>query len=237
MPVYVYILIILALAATYGYFRGRKKNQWMCGWISRELEDVLKPRDKDYVNIGGTIGYNFTYKLRPPLTEAKGTYTLLPRQSILYFPISKLIARHDRFYMNIFVSWKLAGEGHIISEYYFKHMRTPIAGMNKMKRETAEIGGRRFILLWDKGSVSTPLKKLLESLPNPEILLHFCCYRDNNTFFLHLVPKSQASFGALLRAFYERMEGFTQKGVKANGNERDGEGDAPGDDQEDRQGS
>jgi len=63
---YIVPLIVLALVTTGGYFWGRKKNRWIGAWIARETEAALGPRDTEYVNIGGCIGYHFTYSLQPP---------------------------------------------------------------------------------------------------------------------------------------------------------------------------
>ena len=84
-------IIALAIAATGAYFFGRRKNKALAGIMSKEAEKVLHAKSTEYVNIGGSIGYNFTYKLPEPWTEAKGTMTFMPRQSLLYVPFSYLI--------------------------------------------------------------------------------------------------------------------------------------------------
>ena len=113
MEPYITPLILLALVTTGGYFWGRKKNRWIGAWIARETEAALQPRETEYVNIGGCIGYHLTYALAAPFREAKGTFALLPRHSLLYLPISFLIRRHDRFFLQLFTDERLPGEAHI----------------------------------------------------------------------------------------------------------------------------
>jgi hypothetical protein len=185
----IYLLIALAVATTIGYFNGRKTNRLLGALIGATSEKVLDPSETEYVNIGGTLGYNFTFKLTDPFTEAKGTFTLLPRHSILYLPLSFLITRHDRLYLNIFTGKKLMGEGHIIDSAYFPKMRVDIKGIEKLKRDTGRAGRKEFILLTDNPHLEQKLRALLAETEGTEDLLHFCCYSDNRTFFIHAVPK------------------------------------------------
>ncbi len=187
------LIIVLAIAIVFAYFRGRKKNAWIAGWIASETEQALNPTEQNYVNIGGTIGYNFKYKLKKPYTRAKGTFTLLPRQSLLYMPISLLISKHDRYYLNIFTKEKLLGEGHIISDDYFNRMRTTIKGIDKMDKKIIDVdNGKKFVLMWANYRLEKPLEVLLEKISCKDLLKHFCCYGDNKTFFVHMKPKKDA---------------------------------------------
>lgn len=217
---YIVPLIVLGLVSTLGYFRGRKKNRWISGWISREAEEVLKPRDTDYVNFGGTIGYNFIYKLTKPYREAKGSFTLLPRQSLLYMPISLLVSRHDKYFLQLYVDGKLAGEGHIIARSYLSKARNAVVGFSELHRRTAYQDGKAFELLWDRQGMDGRLEKLLENIRNPELLRHFCCYADNKNFFLYMQPKRE-QLGETLRSIYTGLKPFFLKGgpVDESGNE------------------
>ena len=58
-----FAIFALGVGATIQYFIGVKKNRWMGKSLSTQAEEILKPKDTDYVNIGGAIGYNFSYKL------------------------------------------------------------------------------------------------------------------------------------------------------------------------------
>ena len=211
MPHYLLPIIVLALITTLGYFRGRKKNRWIAGWIGKECEKALKPKKTEYVNIGGTIGYNFTYSLMHPLKNAKGTFTLLPRQSVLYFPISLLISRHDRFYLHIYASIRLLGEGHIIKESYLPKMRVKIAGIDSMKRDVMIRSNQRYVILWRQSVLEQPLKRLLNEFSYPEDVLHFCTYKDTKVFFLHMIPRKD-HIASHLKAFIKALDSFLSGG-------------------------
>jgi hypothetical protein len=186
---YIVPLIVLALCATAGYFWGRKKNRWIGAWIAREAEAALRPRDTEYVNIGGTIGHHFTYALPPPFREAKGTFTLLPRHSILYLPISLLIRGHDRLYLQLYTDERLPGEAHILREDYYRKDPERVTGAETMRRDRATVGGRAYVLLWRHPGQDRRLRRLLQQLEGcGETLLHFCCYPGHRNFYLYIAP-------------------------------------------------
>lgn len=209
MNPYIYLLIALAFATTLGYLAGREKNRKIGRMIGSAAEKVLQPAETEYINIGGALGHNFTFGMKSPYTEAKGTFTLLPRHSVLYLPFSLLISRHDRFYLHLFTEVDLLGEGHIIAEKYFPKMRVDIAGMERLKRERMSAGGCAFILLYDNPHLLKRLRLLLEEIAEPEAgdLLHFCCYRDNRNFFIHLIPRA-ATIEPLLKALFRQLPGM-----------------------------
>ncbi len=180
-------LVVLAIAATAQYYLGTKKNRFISSRISRDLEELLKPSSTNYVNIGGSIGYNFAFALSGNWSKAKGTMTLNARHSLLYLPLSLLLGVRDRFFMNIFTKKRLRGEAHLVESSYLR--RANIEGLESMSRMEAEAGGKRFTLLWKGADLSAELRGVLESLAEPERLRHFCSYPETKTFFMHLRPK------------------------------------------------
>lgn len=219
MEPYILPLIVLALVTTGGYFWGRKKNRWIGAWIAREVEAALGPRDTEYVNIGGCIGYHFTYALTAPFREAKGTFALLPRHSILYLPISFLIRRHDRFYLQLFTDERLPGEAHILQEGYYEKNKDQIAGVEAMRRDRVVMRGKGYVLLWRHAGLDRRLRRLLERLEVcGETPLHFCCYPGNRNFFLFIAPV-HGRLEPLLRATVEELKTWLTTGG----------GDGPGD--------
>ena len=186
----IYLLIAigaLGVGATIQYFIGVKKNKWLGKRITAQIEDILHPKESHYVNIGGAIGYNFTYKLREPWKDAKGTITFFPRHSLLYIPLSMLIGGSDRFFINIFTDKKLAGEGHIVEKSHLR--RAKIDAIQDMNREEIKTGGKTFILLWKQESIKKALLATLAKMPEQNNLTHFCCFAENKTFFLYLKPQ------------------------------------------------
>jgi hypothetical protein len=211
MDPYIFPLLGLALFTTLGYFRGRKKNAWIAGHIGKETEEVLRPHDTEYVNFGGTIGYNLVYKLKGPFREAKGTFTLLPRQSLLYLPISLLVSRHDRYYLQLFATGKLAGEGHIVAKPYFHKAKRNITGIEEMSSAEAFKDNKVYYLFWKEKGMEEKLRGFLERLENPKILLHFCCYAENKNFFFYLNPLVGKT-GVFLKSAVPGLKPFYTKG-------------------------
>ena len=190
----------LGIAATLRYFFGVKKNRWLGKKMSSQAESVFAPKDSEYVNIGGAIGYNFTYKLRDPWKEMKGTFTLFPRHSLIYMPISLLIGGADRFFANLYCEKKLAGEGHIVEARHFR--RAKIEGLESMRKQEVSKAGRTFVLLWRHGDLESALRRTLDQFPNPSILSHFCCFSETKSFFIYFKPKS-GEIEADLKAFVQ----------------------------------
>lgn len=207
-PLFISALVVLAVASTATYFLGTRKNRWLTASMSRQLEEALQPRSTNYVNIGGAIGYNFTYALKAPYTNAKGTMTLSPRHSLLYIPVSRLLGVGDRFFINVFTKKKLRGEAHIVDTRYLA--KANIAGAETMERRGVESHGKAFTLLWRRADLSATLLATLESLADPSTLRHFCAYPETGTFFIHLRPKAgsiEDSVRALSGHFSDYFEG------------------------------
>ena len=201
-------LVILAIVATASYFWGTKKNRWLAARLTKDFEEILHPSVSNYVNIGGSIGYNFTYSLPPPYTSAKGTITLSPRHSLLYLPISLLIGVRDRYFVNVFVKKKILGEGHLVAASYLK--KANIEGIDSMERRAMRINELEFVALWRGIDLSKELEDLLSALPDPARLRHFCAYPDTKTFFVHGTP-GKDGLKANLEAVMQRVPAFVVK--------------------------
>jgi hypothetical protein len=207
-PYLITAIVALAVASTGWYFFGSKKNKFIAASMSRDLEEILNPRTTNYVNIGGVIGYNFSYALTAPFTNAKGTMTLSPRHSLLYLPVSMVLGVRDRFYINVFTKKKLRGEGHLVETRYMP--RAAIEGRESMKSKQVQKTGKNFTLLWRGEDLSGDLEKILEALPDPLYMRHFCVYRDNKTFFIHMRPHGGKLKGNV-EAIVARLPVFFEK--------------------------
>lgn len=179
-------LVLLALAATLGYFRGVRRNRAIAASIAGGLEEALCPVATEYVNVGGAIGHNFTFRLAGEWTEARGVFTLSPRHSLLYLPVSRLLGVRDRLFLNVFTARPFRGEGHVVRDS--DERRAGIEGRSEMERCEVEIAGLRFVLLWRGADLSGALEELLRGMPDPARLRHFCAYPGTGTFFLRTEP-------------------------------------------------
>ncbi|AEJ60933.1 hypothetical protein Spith_0653 [Spirochaeta thermophila DSM 6578] len=204
---YLIPILVLGITATAAYFWGRRKNRWMSGFIAQETEEVLTPEDTHYVNIGGTIGYHFTYRLKAPFTEAKGTFTLLPRQSILYLPFSLLLGHRDRYFLTLFTDRPLLGEGHLVHEPYYRKLLRTIPNRAALTEERITCGGKSYVLLYDRKKIADRLKELASRLPDVEGLHHFCVYADNRNFYLFMEPV-RGRIQRLLSALLPHLSSF-----------------------------
>jgi len=91
-------LMALSSASVVWYFKMRKKMLKFLRDFTVELEEVIKPRDKEYLLLGYLVGYKATYTL----TDGSNVYVLLttaPMHSLLYYPIAKALKRENNVVM------------------------------------------------------------------------------------------------------------------------------------------
>lgn len=167
---------ILAGLSVLQFFKGRKINLAILERSIRILEDVFKPKDKNYTVIGIYVGYSALYKIYRDLINAVETVvTLLPRQSLLYYPISRLTSRFDKIYLIIHYDKDkiLLGEAHVVKKGYYRlGMRRTIHGIEKMNIETIRIGGKTYYLVYTHRNLVEKLLEYVESLSNPTLVNH-----------------------------------------------------------------
>ncbi len=204
-PVLTFAIVALSVAATIQYFLGMKKIRWIASRMSRGAESALSPAETSYVNIGGAIGYNFEYRMEGLYASAKGTFTLLPRQSLLYLPFSLLMGVRDRFFINLFTKSRIRAEGHVVEARYLR--RVKIDDLELMNRDEVERSGKKFVILWRGKDISKELVAILDACPNPRALRHFCSYPDTKTLFLHFNPKD-GDVRPLLEAMVPGLRSF-----------------------------
>lgn len=213
---YLIPLTLLAIFLVLRYFLGMKKNRWLASVFAQETERVLHPVDTTYVNIGGAIGYHFTYSLKQPFKKAEGTFTFLPRQSALYLPFTLLLGAQDRYYLTIHSELPLIGEGHIIERAYYQKVASTIQGIENFNQEersrivNPKGKKRSFILLWDRPAVYEKLNILWNELDEVELLHHLCVYPENRHFYLFIKPET-GKIEPLLRSFWSYIPQFQRK--------------------------
>ncbi len=89
------LLFVISLILVWGYHWGVKTNRALMSEVAAVLEEALTPECKEYTLLGGVIGFRARYE-----TEKAGTvralFTTLPRQSLLYLPVSLMMGQTDR---------------------------------------------------------------------------------------------------------------------------------------------
>ncbi len=112
----IFILLIFAVSGLVyiQFLRGRRRNLTLMKNFIRFAEELFRPIDKTYTWLGGVAGFKAVYEL-PGDIALELTYILLPRQSLLYFPISKFLMKSDRIFVVYHLPTKLGvGEFHLV---------------------------------------------------------------------------------------------------------------------------
>ncbi|ACS33449.1 hypothetical protein [Thermococcus gammatolerans] len=182
-------IMVLAAVSSIQFYKGRKLNLQLMQHYLRSIEEVVKPEDKDYVWLGGYIGFRASYKVnRDNLRKFEYTLTLLPRHSILYFPIALLTSRHDKIYFVIRPFAEIRREAHLIQKGYYR-LKPKIENEDFLQRETIEIAGKEYEALFEKRRDVEKLKELVENLSKPHNVKHVSLTPKTNVFYVFMKPE------------------------------------------------
>jgi len=182
-------IFVLAGISVIQYYRGRKLNLLLMEHYIRAIKDVVKPEDEDYTWLGGYIGFRAEYKVnRDNIRKFEYTLTLLPRHSILYFPISLFTSRYDKLYIVVRPFAQIKREAHLIQKGYYR-LKPDIENEDFLQRETIEIAGRKYEALYEKKRDIENLKELVESLSTPHNVKHVSLTPKTNVFYVLMKPE------------------------------------------------
>ncbi len=197
------IFIVLGFVATAQFFRGRKLNLMIIEFTARELEAILKPKDKVYQWIGMYVGYRAVFKvLKRYLDRVEVTITLLPRQSLLYYPIALLTSRFDRVFLVYCFSRLNYREAHVIRKrYYRRRLSSVIRNYEYMNVSEITIKNTRFYLVYEDANALDKLLQLVKSLSNPSIINHVAIVPKNKTLYIAAKLKPELFSELLSRTF------------------------------------
>ena len=183
------IIFVLAGISVIQYYRGRKLNLLLMEHYIKAVKDVIKPEDETYTWLGGYIGFRAEYKVnRDNIRKFEFTLTLLPRHSILYFPISLLTSRHDKLYIVIRPFAQIKREAHLIQKGYYR-LKPDIENEAFLQKETVEIAGKKYEALYEKKRDIENLKEFIESLSNPHNVKHVSLTPKTNVFYVLMKPE------------------------------------------------
>ncbi len=88
------------------FFQGRRINILTMRTLSRLLEHELRPLDKEYVLLGLYAGFRARY-VTHDRKVVEAFVILMPRYSILYMPIAKILNRRDILVLRVQTGKKL----------------------------------------------------------------------------------------------------------------------------------
>ncbi|MCD6373234.1 MAG: hypothetical protein J7L37_06790 [Thermococcus sp.] len=183
------IIFVLAGISVIQYYRGRKLNLLLMEHYIKAVKDVIKPEDETYTWLGGYIGFRAEYKVnRDNIRKFEFTLTLLPRHSILYFPISLLTSRHDKLYIVIRPFAQIKREAHLIQKGYYR-LKPDIENEAFLQKETVEIAGKKYEALYEKKRDIENLKEFIESLSNPHNVKHVSLTPKTSVFYVLMKPE------------------------------------------------
>lgn len=190
-PVF-YLFVAFSVLLTYGYFRGRRQNKEIFLSAFNDIMKVFKPDDQIFTNIGGAVGYHanlFFKKKGAFLSQANATITMLPRHSWLYLPISKLIRKYDRLFIEMFPKNKPQEECHLIEEQYARFAGAKITETERLQKETVTWGKHTFYLYYETPETRSGLMNFIEKTPDPGVIRHIAVVPDQKKYFIFMIPQ------------------------------------------------
>ncbi len=205
-------LMILTTATVVWYFRIRKKMLQFLKEFTVRLEEVLKPKDKEYRLLGYLVGYKAFFTL----SDGSKAYVLLttaPKFSLIYYPIAKALKHEDRVAIALEPSKrKVVKEVHAVKvgearlkAILSKDLREGLSKLNMTKVNVR--WGSYEIFYEDPKDVD-----LLIDVLNNEILpiYKISAYKDLN--LTEVVSKAEVD---KIEYLYERLREYTKRVTKA----------------------
>ncbi len=213
-PVF-YLFIAVSILLSLGYTWGRRRIRRITNTVFKEIAAVLSPKDQTFTNIGGLTGYhaNFVPHRNKSVKQVDATMTLLPRQSWLWYPFSRMIRRFDRLFLSFHLSPKVTGilrEGHLIDKSYSSFAGAKIVNADSLRQDTFEWGRRTFYLYYYDDEVKNRMEQCRGMIgEDPGPLRHVALVPEQNRLFVFLIPVPGAVEGVLgtvYRWFSELVE-------------------------------
>ncbi|AEH24204.1 hypothetical protein [Pyrococcus yayanosii] len=185
------IVMVLAGVATLQFYKGRRINLLLMQHYLKSIEDIVRPEDKNYIWLGGYVGFKAEYKVRRDNVEKfEYTLTLLPRQSLLYFPVSKLISRHDKLYIVVRPSFEITREIHLIQKGYYR-IKPKIENEPLLVRDVIDVGGVQFEVLFEKRADIERLVEFVKGFSNVRNVKHVSLVPSTNVIYVFLKPEPE----------------------------------------------
>ncbi len=201
------ILVLFAGVATLQFFYGRKLNILLMRNVVEELEEVIKPQDQLYTWLGGYVGFKAEYRIdNPDINSIEVTLTLLPRQSILYLPISKLTLKDDRLFFVLKCRHAVKGDVHAVKKGIYKFTK-PIDNLFEYRTETASIDGEEFVVYYRRKEDFERILKHMKDLPVQEVK-HISVTPSTKVIYAFITPK-RGVVGKVFPGIVEIAKDFT----------------------------
>ena len=199
-----FVIVAMGVFIVFSFHRGRRKNKKICTATFNELIKVFKPDDQTFTNIGGLVGHHgtFSFKERGSVSRIDVTLTLLPRQALLYMPISKFFMKNDRLFISVYMRYPPPAEGHIIEKGYTGFRGPELTNISRLHHMEIQWGDLAFFLYYEQDRMIGCFKELIHSLPNPGPIRHIAIVPDQRKGFI-LMALEQEPIEASLAAVYD----------------------------------
>ncbi|MDD2670957.1 MAG: hypothetical protein PHG91_08180 [Syntrophales bacterium] len=186
-----YLFIAFSFLLGLGFFWGKRANRKIFLSAFNDLLDVIKPVDQTFTNIGGLIGYHasFVTRKKGAIEKVDATITFLPRQSWLYFPISRLIRKYDRLFITLYLRGDLPAEGHLIEAGYARFRGPKITNADRLQKETVKWGKLDFHLYYGNMKMREKLLQYAERNPDPGTIRHIALVPHEKKCFVFMIPR------------------------------------------------
>ncbi len=191
-----YLFLAGSLLLSLGYVWGKRKNTRIHLSTFNAVTDILKPKDQVFTNIGGLTGYHASIipEKSSVVKKVDLTLTLLPRQSWLYLPLSMLITKYDRLYINMFFGKKIRNkfeEGHLVESGFSKTDLGRISDPGRFRIKPVKWGGRDFLMYihGDGGTTEELLGLLMKKITDPLPVKHVALVPGENKAYMFMIPK------------------------------------------------
>ncbi|HPT65508.1 MAG TPA: hypothetical protein PLT52_06375 [Acetomicrobium sp.] len=194
----VMVLLLLGLVASLQYWRGRRLNLTLIRELSRQMEEALRPKEKNYTWIGGYVGVVAEYTLEDEnYSKAKVTISLLPHHSLLYLPISLLLGRKDRVYFLIYPKRKLKGRAHVLSG----KKSSSLKGLPRFSFvDSVTLKGVNLKRYYNSKDEAEFLTKVASRLKDPRSFEHLAANVEENAYYASMVV-GRGDVADLLKSF------------------------------------
>ncbi len=188
-----HLFVAFSLILTIIYFRGARKNKRIYLSAFNSLKDIIKPNDEVYTNIGGFTGYHakFSMKGNSRFKSAEATITMLPRQSGLYYPVSRMLMKFDRLFVSFTLREKLpeaVTESHLIEKNFSTFKTLKIHNHEDFQIEEIRWGRNEFLVYFKDEEGRKRFNSLMKSMPDPGEIRHVAVVPEHNRIFAFMVP-------------------------------------------------
>ena len=213
-PVF-YLFVAFTVFLSLSYFRGGRKNKRIYLSAFNSLKEIIKPKNEIYTNIGGLTGHHakFIPKGNSPFREAEATITLLPRQSGLYYPISRMLMKIDR----LFVSFTLkenfpetVTESHLIEKKFSTFKTVKIHNPEDFSIDEVKWGSADFFVYYKDEAGKKRYNNLLNTIPDPGKIRHLAVVPEHKRIFVFMEPV-YGKVGEWFSLVYPWIRGFASE--------------------------